>query len=66
MRWKKKMNYQVVNDAGLFHVVEVETEQVIKDFVFLNEARAFAKKLNNGLGFDGWTPNFFLKKVEKK
>ena len=59
------MNYEVVNETGLFNVVEKDTEQVIKEFVFLNEARAFAKKLNNGLAFDGWTPEFFLKKMKK-
>lgn len=66
MKKGRKMNYEVVNESGLFNVIEKSTEQVIKNFVFANEARAFAKKLNNGLGFDGWTPEFFLKKFEKK
>lgn len=64
---KKRMNYEVVfNDIdalGKFSVIENQTGQIIDSFSKVDNAREIAKKLNNGLGFDGWTPNFFLKSV---
>lgn len=59
------MNYEIVNNNGIFQVVESQTEQLIKSFVFFRDAKEFSKKLNNGCGFSGWTPNFFLKKFKK-
>lgn len=66
---KRKMTYNLVEgkDKSMYDVLEETTNQVIKSFPgdkFL-EARAFMRHLNLGGGFDGFTPNFFLKSVSK-
>ena len=66
------VNYKVVNytanidtpDIQLADVLEVATEQVIKNQVSVVEARETCRHLNFGGGFDGCTPNFFLQKHE--
>jgi hypothetical protein len=66
---KRKMPYNLVEgkDKSMYDVLEETTNQVIKSFPgdkFL-EARAFMRHLNLGGGFDGFTPTFFLKFLEK-
>jgi len=56
------MNYRVV-EGNTYTVVETATEQIIKKFDTLKEAKSFMRYLNLGGGFDGWTPQFMLKKV---
>ena len=64
------VNYKVVNYTANFEtphiqradVLEVETNQVIKNQVSVVEARETCRYLNFGGGFDGNTPNFFLQK----
>lgn len=63
------MNYNLVEgkDKSMYDVLEETTNQVIKSFPgdkFL-EAREFMRRLNLGCGFDGWTPTFFCKPVQK-
>ena len=41
-------------------VVENTTNQVIKAFLFEEEAESLVDKLENGAGFNGYTPAFFL------
>lgn len=55
------MNYEIKNETGLFHVMEMQTGQVIKSFAFIKDAKNLAKRLNSGMGFAGWTPSFLLK-----
>ena len=55
------MNYEIVNENGLFWVMETQTEHLIRSFVFIKDARMYMNKLNAGGAFDGWTPKFFLK-----
>lgn len=54
------MNYFVKRDVLNCLVIEKSTEQVIAQSIGYSEARDFAKKLNSGSGFDGWTPAFIL------
>jgi hypothetical protein len=63
------MNYNLVEgkDKSFYDILETTTDQVIKSFPgneFL-KARAFMRHLNLGGSFDGWTPTFFLKTVQK-
>lgn len=44
-------------------VMENQTEQLIEAFEFEDEARKYAKFLNRGGAFDGWTPSFILQEV---
>lgn len=56
------MNYIVKKDnLNSYIVVEVATENVIGGYNDYKMARAKAKYLNNGGGFDGWTPDFIFK-----
>lgn len=45
-----------------FDVVELATDQAIKRFETFQDARNFAKTLESGHAFDGWTPSFMLQK----
>jgi hypothetical protein len=56
------MNYRVVEGAN-YTVIETATEQIIRTFNTLKEAKSFMRFLNLGGSFDGWTPQFMLKKV---
>lgn len=66
------MNYKVTNYtakliAPAIHcadVVEVPTGLTIRSQVSVEEARALCRHLNFGGGFDGYTPSFFLQKLE--
>lgn len=44
-----------------FEVVELLTDQAIKSFETFQDARKFAKSLESGQAFDGWTPTFMVK-----
>lgn len=61
------MSYKVVEQNKVFNVMEerkiekTAVEQVIiKSFSTRQEAKLFMRKLNGGMGFNGWTPSFFL------
>ena len=59
------MNYKLVNQPGhFFDVLETTTNQTVKTFMSLKDAKDFMRHLNLGGAFDGWTPHFFLKKVD--
>lgn len=60
------MNYKIQEVNSVFEVFETQTEQVIKTFDTKEKARKFMKSLNLGNGFDGWTPSFFVKKIDIK
>jgi len=51
------------NDCLEWHVYEKATEQVIGVYLFEEDAMEEAWRLENGGGFDGFTPNFMLRKV---
>lgn len=56
----------VQNNDGdfLWSVVETLTDQVIDSFIFEEEARSYARFLNGGGAFAGFTPSFMLLKIE--
>lgn len=54
-------NYEVViNEDFSLSVFETQTFHVIETFFFQDDAEEYAQFLNNGGGFDGWTPYFML------
>lgn len=55
--------YKVSTNGKSWWVVELPTGSTIKEFTNSQLAYAFCKDLNDGHGFEGWTPDFFLKKV---
>lgn len=57
------MNYKIVQDSNGYNVLETPTDQVIETFNNHSDAKRLMKHLNLGGGFDGATPNFFLKNV---
>lgn len=54
------------NDDFVFNVVETATEQVISTFFFEEDAVDAAHHFEYGGGFDGFTPSFVLRPVDKK
>lgn len=66
------MGYRVLENDKRFSVIEQrKTENfsediVIKSFTDRTEAKTFMRKLNGGIGFNGWTPDFFLVEVNVK
>lgn len=62
-RWECD-NPQAERTKQTFHVIEVETHNIIKDRLQKSKALAMSKDLNRGRGFEGWTPTFFLANTE--
>ena len=66
------VNYKVTNYTAklslpaihLADVLEVPTGLTIRSQVPVGEARELCRHLNFGGGFDGYTPSFFLQKLE--
>lgn len=61
-------NYQVVtiqDDQDFFWAVaENQTEQIVDAFVFQEDAEDYARFLEKGGGFAGFTPSFMLRTVK--
>lgn len=56
-------NYFIKKTRKQFCVMEQATKHTIKCFKSQTDANIFLKKYNiDGIGFDGWTPQFMLKK----
>jgi len=53
-------NYTVIISGGVASIRETRTEQIIIKSTDVSSMILKAKKLNLGMGFDGWTPNFFV------
>jgi hypothetical protein len=52
------------NDGDfVWSIIETQTNQLIKYYVFEEEASTHARFLNNGGAFNGFTPNFMLLEV---
>jgi hypothetical protein len=62
--FEERNGYVIVPDK--WSITEKETGFVIKENLDNVEARKLLRHLNLGGGFDGWTPNFFMKKVDIK
>jgi len=48
------------DDTFTWNVVESQTDQIIYEFIFEDDAIAMVMHLMSGGGFDGFTPKFFL------
>ena len=61
------VNYKILPDMSdhTYGVVETNTMNVIKNNMDHLHAKMMCRHLNFGGGFDGWTPAFFLQKIEK-
>lgn len=62
------MKYEVkvaiaTSDNHDYLVHEKTSDQYIKGFKTKEDAKKLMRHLNMGGGFDGWTPEFILKKV---
>ena len=55
--------YSVRKQSGLFSVIELKTNQVIQKYDFRSEATMVARFLEQGGGFAGETPRFFVQNV---
>lgn len=53
------------NEDVVWLVDEISTDQVVAEFWFEEDAAEFAKFLESGGGFAGFTPSFILTKVGK-
>lgn len=60
------MGYRVHRQDDKFKVVEVSNGEVKEVYTETTEekAKAISKNLNFGGGFDGYTPNFFLGRLQ--
>ena len=57
------VNYDIViNEDFSWSVLELQTDQIIDTFFFEDDAKDYAKFLDRGGGFDGWTPSFMTVK----
>jgi len=58
-------NYRYVKSAIVdrHDILEVKTGNIIKTGLTQAVAKETTRKLNFGMGFDGWTPEFFLKQI---
>ena len=55
------MNYYVLDEDGIYVVVEKQTNNVVKRSASRRDAIAYTLFLSNGGGFDGWTRKFALR-----
>lgn len=58
------MNYRVIKNFDQYKVIENKTNHTMKTFTKSHEAYKMCNQLNSGKGFDGWTPEFIIKKID--
>lgn len=58
-------NYKIQMNKTLFDVIETQTGHVVFTHSSSSEAKKVMRHLNLGGSFDGWTPDFFMKKFKK-
>lgn len=51
------------DDCLFWNVYENTTQQIIETFLFEDDAVEFMENLENGKGFQGFTPSFIVRKV---
>jgi len=54
--------YKIIDlqDEGLYCIVEVPSDRIIMASDNQSVAEKYAKSMNKGSGFNGWTPEFFV------
>ena len=61
------MKYVTVQkDKKVFDIAESTTYNILELNYSMRKANVLCDKLNQGYGFDGWTPSFFSSKLNKK
>lgn len=55
--------YKILKEKNMYKVVEISTDETIKLCDTYNKANKMKTFLQNGGGFDGFTPNFMVKKI---
>lgn len=55
---------EMIDNQKLWYVTERPTNHVIKSALTWEQASKLTKRLNGGGGFAGWTPTFFLARLE--
>lgn len=56
------MSYSVKKGEVGYNILEKETDALIQLEKSEEEIRDICRKMNLGSGFNGWTPDFFIKK----
>lgn len=61
------MNYKAIQSAtvGRFDVFETQTDQIVLSATTNEIAKETCRHLNLGGGFDGQTPSFFLRQIDR-
>lgn len=69
----RRNKHEVVAIAALdndfdfvWSVKERETNQIINTFMFMDDAKEYCQFLENGGGFNGFTPAFMLNSIKTK
>jgi len=57
--------YEIRKNENTFEIVEKATNFIIVSYNRKYKSHDLLNKLNSGGGFDGWTPNFFIKNIKK-
>lgn len=57
------MNYRYDIHNQTYFVTELTTDLVIAHGLHKSQAVTLTKRLNSGNGFNGWTPEFFLRNI---
>lgn len=60
------MSYYVRQEENVFLVTENETGSVLARKKKLTQAERLTKTLNKGSGFEGFTPNFFIREEDDR
>ena len=56
----KSEGYKLQRIKNRYGIKEVATGQTVQTFGYITEAREHVRKYSLGVGFNGWTPSFFL------
>lgn len=59
------MNYKIQNTDNGYTIVERDTGHIIGLYSSSTKAQIVKCILNSGAGFDGWTPEFFVRNLTK-
>lgn len=60
--------YPELNDDDflLWKIREINTDNIVAEFIFEEDAQEYMEFLEDGGGFAGFTPSFIIKKVPTK
>lgn len=55
------MDYKIKSSNGIFYIYEIATQKLIYSNHDEAEIKSLCKRLNSGAGFNGHTPDFFIR-----